>query len=291
MSRSDGCSPRGRAFSRPVHVGRSVRFVGMSHAFITLWSQPQIEIQRRRGKGDDALRHTANDQFRGVGVARGDRVYIVGTEAGRLVLLSRIIVERVVGQREANRELGSDTYEAADHLLGEGAALRLDRVVPEEVARRLERESGKRLKIDVDSYRVDVNSLRRTGRLTEASASLLEALLDDKVRVSADEPGVREGNRQERRHRSIERSGVLRRLALARQGSDCKVCGFSFGATYGPLGDGFAEVHHLAPLSSLRGEVLVDPLTDVIVLCANCHRMVHRDDPPLTPERLRRLIR
>jgi len=65
------------------------------------------------------------------------------------------------------------------------------------------------------------------------------------------------------------------------------VCGFSFGTSYGALGDGFAEVHHLAPLGTLTGSVLVDPETDVVVLCANCHRMVHRQDPPLTPDELR----
>jgi 5-methylcytosine-specific restriction protein A len=236
------------------------------------------------------LMHTANDQFRGVGVVPGDRVYIVGTEAGRLLLLSRLIVERVVGQSEADREFGQGTYEASDHLIGDRATLRLDRVVPEDVARRIERESGKRLKIAPSAYQVDVNSLRRTGRLTEASAALLEGLLDDKIKVVADVGGIAEGKRHERRHAAIERSSVLRRLALARQGSDCKVCGFSFGGTYGPLGDGFAEIHHLKPLGSLREEMLVDPVADVVVLCANCHRMIHRDSPPLTPEHLRRLL-
>jgi HNH endonuclease len=37
------------------------------------------------------------------------------------------------------------------------------------------------------------------------------------------------------------------------------------------------EAHHLIPLSQLKGKrVALDPKNDVAVLCANCHRMVHR---------------
>lgn len=264
----------------------------MSSAYITLWSQPQIEFERRQLHGNDTLGHTANNQFRGVGVAPGDRVYIVGTNQGRLLLLARLSVERVVDQDEAERHFGHAVYEASDHLLGTGTPLRLDREVPEEVTRELEREYGKRIKIAAEEYRIDPGSLRRTGRITEASAALLDALLDEKVRIHTDpRTGIHEGKRQERRHRAIERSSALRALALRLQGSDCRACGFSFGEVYRPLGAGFAEVHHLAPLASLEAEALVDPLADVVVLCANCHRMVHRKDPPLTPDELKQIVR
>lgn len=53
-------------------------------------------------------------------------------------------------------------------------------------------------------------------------------------------------------------------------------CGFGFEKAYGPLGKDFIEVHHVVPLSE-AGRVNTDPLTDLIVLCANCHRMVHRN--------------
>ena len=80
-------------------------------------------------------------------------------------------------------------------------------------------------------------------------------------------------------------------VALRVQGSDCSACGFSSGAVHGPLGAGFAEVHHLASLGSLQADVLVDPLGDVVVLCANCHRMVHREDPPVAPDELQIILR
>jgi hypothetical protein len=149
----------------------------MSNAYITLWSQPQIEIQRRSPFDDDTMSHTANDQFRDVRVAPGDRVYVVGTCKGQLLLLGRITVERVVDQDEAERHFGRPVYEAKDHLIGQGTALSLDRVVPEQTARALQRESGKHVKITPDEYRVNVHSLRRTGRITENSAALLDAIL------------------------------------------------------------------------------------------------------------------
>ena len=73
-----------------------------------------------------------------------------------------------------------------------------------------------------------------------------------------------------------ERSPSLRGAALKIHGYDCAVCGFNFGKVYGIWGKGFCEVHHVRLLSSLGGEDLTDPSTDLIAVCANCHRMLHR---------------
>lgn len=56
----------------------------MSRAYITLWSQPEVEIEHRGGPTEN-LRHTANAQFGRVGVEPGDRVYIVATRKGQLL--------------------------------------------------------------------------------------------------------------------------------------------------------------------------------------------------------------
>jgi 5-methylcytosine-specific restriction protein A len=55
------------------------------------------------------------------------------------------------------------------------------------------------------------------------------------------------------------------------------VCGFDFEKVYGEHGSGFTEVHHLKPLSELGKETKVDPITDMVVVCPNCHRMIHRN--------------
>ena len=73
-----------------------------------------------------------------------------------------------------------------------------------------------------------------------------------------------------------ERDSDLREDAISKYGRSCMVCGFSFDSVYGPdLSFGYIEVHHLTPLASLTEETVTD-IEDVIVICSNCHRMIHR---------------
>jgi 5-methylcytosine-specific restriction protein A len=66
----------------------------------------------------------------------------------------------------------------------------------------------------------------------------------------------------------------------------CEVpnCNFDFSERYGPLGDGYAQVHHLIPLSKAPGEGRKIFLEDLAIVCANCHVMIHRNGKcrPLT---------
>lgn len=71
-----------------------------------------------------------------------------------------------------------------------------------------------------------------------------------------------------------ERDLNLRKRALAIHGYDCMACAFNFEERYGPLGKEFLEVHHAVPLAE-AGERWTNPETDLVVLCSNCHRMVH----------------
>ena len=72
-----------------------------------------------------------------------------------------------------------------------------------------------------------------------------------------------------------ERDPTVRNHALSIHGYDCMACGFNFEEYYGEIGKGFIEVHHVVPLAK-AGKTETNPETDVVVLCANCHRMVHR---------------
>ena len=69
----------------------------------------------------------------------------------------------------------------------------------------------------------------------------------------------------------------------------CEACGFDFLAFYGVLGSGFAECHHIVPLADAASS-RVTRLSDLAIVCANCHRMLHRARPVLTVEALRNLI-
>jgi len=95
-------------------------------------------------------------------------------------------------------------------------------------------------------------------------------------------------------HRARERIPAVIAEAKARFWSQhggrlfCEVCGFDFLGTYGERGRDFAEGHHIRPVSSMApGEVT--KVSDICIVCSNCHSMLHR--PPLTtPDELRRIL-
>jgi 5-methylcytosine-specific restriction protein A len=69
----------------------------------------------------------------------------------------------------------------------------------------------------------------------------------------------------------------------------CEVCTFDFKTFYGVQGEGFAECHHKTPLHKINpGEKT--KLGDLAILCANCHRMLHRRRPWLSIDALKQLI-
>lgn len=86
---------------------------------------------------------------------------------------------------------------------------------------------------------------------------------------------------------SYERNPIAREKCLEHHGYACKVCSFDFEATYGPVGKGYIHVHHVIPLSEIRGEYVVDPINDLIPVCPNCHAMIHRTRPALRIKQLK----
>ncbi|OHY76653.1 HNH endonuclease [Priestia aryabhattai] len=92
--------------------------------------------------------------------------------------------------------------------------------------------------------------------------------------------------------RRYERDPINRKRAIEFHGLSCKVCGFNFEEVYGERGKDFIEVHHVKPLSTLEKEMFIDPERDLVTVCANCHRMIHRrKDDVLTVKELRNLIK
>jgi len=87
--------------------------------------------------------------------------------------------------------------------------------------------------------------------------------------------------RKFRQHKRIERNARLAKEAKRILGYNCTLCGFNFEKMYGEIGHHYIEAHHLTPISELKGkQVLLNPKKDFTVLCANCHRMIHRCDAP-----------
>jgi HNH endonuclease len=91
------------------------------------------------------------------------------------------------------------------------------------------------------------------------------------------------------RNRSIVEA--KKAAVLKSKGSlSCEVCSFDFSVTYGSLGEGFCEVHHLSPLSA-SNENVTTTLDDLAVVCSNCHRIIHRSNPMLSVAELSKVIR
>lgn len=103
--------------------------------------------------------------------------------------------------------------------------------------------------------------------------------------------GADETKRKLRAHYIIDRSRRIRVAKIEQfkakySGVYCENCSFDFGKRYGSRGDGFIEVHHVVPLAALLPNS-VTYLADLLLLCSNCHRMVHRRRPDLTPSELK----
>lgn len=127
---------------------------------------------------------------------------------------------------------------------------------------------------------------------------LLEAPSDDFLAESSKEGGdvislmdlsADETKKKLVSHFRIDRNRKIRQakvdLFAAQNGSVfCENCSFSFEAKYGDRGKGFIEVHHVQPLAALLPNV-VTKLSDLMLLCANCHRIIHKT-PLLSPEGL-----
>ena len=102
-----------------------------------------------------------------------------------------------------------------------------------------------------------------------------------------------EGAVLQQRDREVhQRNPKLRSLCIEAYGNkyECVVCGMNFVKAYGEIGKEFIEVHHLYPISETDGEHEVDPATDMIPLCSNCHSMIHRLADPADWQRLKEMF-
>lgn len=95
-------------------------------------------------------------------------------------------------------------------------------------------------------------------------------------------------HRQRERNRSLvarKKDQALEQFGALR----CEACGFDSREVYGELGEGFIECHHRTALANLRPDQKTR-LVDLALVCANCHRMLHRNGDVRTVDTLRALI-
>jgi 5-methylcytosine-specific restriction protein A len=119
----------------------------------------------------------------------------------------------------------------------------------------------------------------------------------DSAAVEGDEPRTDdpfdEDHTRLRAHRRIERNPAVSKRVKKAQGLVCKACEFDFRSCYpGIERNEYIEAHHLVPIAELKGQkVKRDPFVDFAVLCANCHRMIHRSPEPWNLEAFKTALR
>ncbi|WP_206812549.1 HNH endonuclease [Paradesulfitobacterium ferrireducens] len=138
---------------------------------------------------------------------------------------------------------------------------------------------------DPDNLRLIAQSIIEGSHQTD-----VEAMYHD----DEDETAFPEGRVLYRQHRSRERNKTLvaraKEKALESGSLRCQICGFDFYEKYGDLGKGFIECHHTIPVSEYT-RTIGTKLSDLVLVCSNCHRMLHRRRPWLSIDQLKRLVR
>ena len=117
----------------------------------------------------------------------------------------------------------------------------------------------------------------------------IEAVFSPTPEPDEEDVEAPEGRLLYRQHRVRERNQGLRgrKIAAVLRATGmltCEVCGFNFEATYGERGVGFIECHHVVPLHEAGPGTT--RLSDLALVCSNCHRMIHRKAPWPTPSDL-----
>lgn len=131
----------------------------------------------------------------------------------------------------------------------------------------------------------------------ELLPEVLENITSDIPDIDEIEFTAKEGRRtkSESAHYKYERNSKLRRVKikdfLTKYGSvHCEICSFNFKVKYGERGREYIECHHTIPVSEMKGEHVTN-ISELVLLCSNCHRMIHRKKPWLNTNELREILK
>lgn len=74
-------------------------------------------------------------------------------------------------------------------------------------------------------------------------------------------------------------------------GAICDLCGFDYGYTYGEAFENQIEVHNIHSHDCTEVSENTDPIKDLIPVCHNCHGVIHSQNPPISVEKMRQMIK
>ncbi|MGH2592418.1 MAG: HNH endonuclease, partial [Anaerolineae bacterium] len=151
---------------------------------------------------------------------------------------------------------------------------------------KLDREVWSEFAHDIDKLELTTASIGKTASWVAETRATYDYGPDDDE-FSEGKILTRLHKRKERNRKATEQK---KRKVLQETGKlACEACDFDFVKVYGDLGYGFAECHHTVPVSKLT-ENHRTRLADLAILCANCHRMIHKSRPMLSVRELRAVI-
>lgn len=112
----------------------------------------------------------------------------------------------------------------------------------------------------------DSNFIKEINEIGEDEITALDKVQEGQILYKLHK--VRERNPKiiaAKKRKVLQENGFLR----------CEACGFDFEQKYGAIGKGFIECHHIEPLSKFDTNK-VTSINDLVLLCSNCHQMIHR---------------
>jgi len=104
------------------------------------------------------------------------------------------------------------------------------------------------------------------------------------------EDGDKEGELKQSLITKRERSPRNRLLCLSIHGAICCVCKLDPESIYSSGLGSIIEIHHIEPLSEIEQARIYNPRTDLVPLCPNCHRAIHKRKPAYKPNELKDML-
>lgn len=119
-----------------------------------------------------------------------------------------------------------------------------------------------------------------------------EPLAQDGVTSGKDlDPALSEGALKAVELTTYERNATARRLCIDHYGPTCRACDLNYEDKYGAIGANLIHIHHVVSLSAIGETYQVDPVRDLVPLCATCHHVVHSRNPPYSVAEIRDAIK
>lgn len=87
-----------------------------------------------------------------------------------------------------------------------------------------------------------------------------------------------------------ERDRIARSKCIAHYGYTCNACDIDLSKKYGAIAKNFIHVHHIVKLSTIAEEYQVDPVTDLVPLCPNCHAIAHLRREPYSIQEIKNML-